>query len=606
MADLDLNGPAEIVQDKYDRSVVYAEQALLETKSMQDTFNSLIFQTPTISVQWGTIAAPTLPVVPDLPTLPQVSFVTPGDMPGALDLAGLPDVEVVGFDLQPPAMDFGTAPNLVIGQAPALPQMREVAIPDAPDVQLPDAPAFLALTTHTFGGVDLREDWLARLDDTPELHLLEPAPFEFKRAPGYASELLSNLKAVIAARIQGGTGLSPVVEQAIWDRSRDRETQVALAREQEVMRSAESLGFPLPSGVLAGQLADARREYLDKLSGLSRDIAIKQAELEQSNVKDAIAQGLQLEGQLMEQAMQLDRLSFEAAKTAADHGIAAHNAALERYKALLDAYRTFAMAYETVIKAEMNKVEVYKAMLQAEQTKAEINQSLVARYKAEIEGRMAAVEIYKTRVQAAQTLVSLEQTRIQAGGEQIRAFVATINAESSKMELYKIRIQAEATKQEAYKSQVQAYGAYTGAQAERARVAVAKAQAQIAAKGMEWDAWKARLSGEVAKMDAAVKQSTVLVDGYRVSAMAIEAKAGSYMRRWEADIKQYEASKNITLQTAKLNADVAIQANAARLEAAKIGLTTAAQRVTSAWSMVSASASISGSVNQSISTATGA
>jgi len=27
------------------------------------------------------------------------------------------------------------------------------------------------------------------------------------------------------------------------------------------------------------------------------------------------------------------------------------------------------MAYETVIKAEMNKVEVYKALLQAEQTK---------------------------------------------------------------------------------------------------------------------------------------------------------------------------------------------------------------------------------------------
>jgi hypothetical protein len=64
------------------------------------------------------------------------------------------------------------------------------------------------------------------------------------------------------------------------------------------------------------------------------------------------------------------------------------------------------------------------------------------------------------------------------------------------------------------------------------------------------------------------------------------------MRRWEADIKQYEAGSNISLQTAKLNADVAIQSNAARLEAAKIGLTTSAQRVASAWSMVSASAGI--------------
>lgn len=121
--------------------------------------------------------------------------------------------------------------------------------------------------------------------------------------------------------------------------------------------------------MLAGQLADARRELHDKLSGLSRDIAIKQAGLEQANVKDATTQGLALEGQLMDQAMQLDRLSFEAAKATADHEIATHNAALERFKALLDGYRTYAMAYETVIKAEMNKVEVYKALLQAEQTK---------------------------------------------------------------------------------------------------------------------------------------------------------------------------------------------------------------------------------------------
>ncbi|WKL15105.1 hypothetical protein QYQ99_22510 [Comamonas testosteroni] len=600
MAEFDFNGPAEIVQDKYERSIDLANQALSETKSMQEAFNALLPTTPVISVRWGTIAAPNLPNLPDLPELPQVGFTTPGDMPAALDLGSLPDVEVVGFDLQPPAMDFGTAPNLVIGQAPALPQMREVAIPDAPDVSLPDAPEFLSLTTHSFGGVNLHEDWLDRLDDVPELQLLEPAPFEFKRAPGYASELMGNLKAILAARIQGGTGLNPVVEQAIWDRSRDRETQIALAREREVMRGAEALGFPLPSGVLAGQLADARREYHDKLSGLARDIAIKQAELEQSNVKDAITQGLALEGQLIDQALQLDRLSFDAAKTAADHSIAAHNAALERFKALLDGYRTYAMAYETVIKAEMNKVEVYKALLQAEQTKADINQSLVARYKAEIDGRMASVEIYKARVQAAQTLVGLEQTRIQAGGEQIRAFVATINAETSKVELYKARAQAEATKQDAYKSQVQAYGAYTGAQAERARVAIAQAQAKIAAKELEWSGWKAKLSAEVAKMDAAAKQSAILVDGYRVSAHAIEAKAASYMRRWEADIKQYEAGSNISLQTARINTDLAIQTNNARLEAAKIGLATASQRVASAWSMVSTSAAISGSVSQSV------
>jgi len=58
---------------------------------------------------------------------------------------------------------------------------------------------------------------------------------------------------------------------------------------------------------------------------------------------------------------------------------------------------------------------------------------------------------------------------------------------------------------------------------------------------------------------------------------------------------------NNALQTAKLNKDVAIQSNAVRLEAAKIGLTTSAQRVASAWSKVSASEGITGGVGWSYS-----
>lgn len=597
MADFDINGPAEIVQDKYQRSIDMADQAQRQSKSMQDALNASIYAPPTFSVRWSTMAAPSLPDVPELPTLPVVNFTLPDGQPAPLDLGALPDVVIDDFTAVAPTMDFGVAPDIVIGAAPTLPQLSDVPLPDAPDVQLPDVPTFLTLTTHTFGGVNLHEDWLDRLDNVPELQLLEPAPFVFARPPAYASQLLDDLKALIAQRIRGGTGLSSAVEQALWDRARDRETKAALAREQEVLRSAEALGFPLPQGALAGQLADARREYHEKLAELSREIAIKQAELEQSNVKDAIEQGLSLESQLMDQAVKLDQLAFESAKVAAENALAVYNGQIERYKALLDGYRTFASTYETVIKAEMNKVEMFKAMLQAEQIKAEINQSLVSRYKAEIEGRMAAVEIYKTRVQAAQTLVSLEQTKVQAAGEQIRAFVATINAETSKMELYKSKVMAEATKQEAFKTQAQAYQSKVGAQAERARLAIAQLQGKISFKQLEWEGWRARLSGEVAKMDAAAKQSNIMVDGYRASAQAVETKSTGLMRRWEADIKQYESSNLIALQTAKMNTDAAIQTNNARLEAAKIGLTTAAQQVASAWSMVSASAGISGGMS---------
>lgn len=519
-------------------------------------------------------------------------------MPGAFT-ATMDNVDIDDINIQIPVLDFGVAPTLNIGQAPVLPTVRDVAIPDAPTVVLPTAPQFLQLQTHTFGGVNLHEDWLDKLDEIPELSILQPTPFSYSPGAKYASQLLENLKATLNARIQGGTGLAPAVEQGIWDRARDRETQIALAREQEAIRGAEALGFPLPSGVLAGQLQDARREYHDKLSGLSRDIAIKQAEMEQANLQQATTLALQLESTLLDDCYKLEALALDVAKTTAENAINAHNAALEHFKALLTGYQAYSAAYDTVIKAELNKVEVFKAMLAAEETKANINKSLVERFKAEIDGAMAAVQIYQARVGAAKTLVELESTRIQAGAEEVKAFVATINAETAKAELYKTRIGGETAKVGAVEAVARAYGAKVGAQAEKARVGVAKYQAQISAKGLEWDGWKAQLTAATARVESAARLSSIMVDGYRAGAAAAEAQAGSVMRMWESNIKQYEASKELTFRVAKANADAVAHAQDMNMEANKVSLATQAQSVASAWAMVSASADVKSSTNYS-------
>lgn len=596
----DLNGPAAIVQDKYEKSVALADAASSAVNSFQNALNDSVYAPPTISVQWSSLAAPNLPPIPDLPSLPSVDLVVPDGQPGPLNDT-LGNVQIDDFDIEPPKLNFPDAPTIVVGQAPTLPTVRDVAVPDAPDVVLPDVPDFLTLQTHNAPSIDLHEGWLKKLEDIPELSIMQPAPFAYSPGARYASQLLESLKATLNARIHGGTGLNPAVEQAIWGRALDRETALALAKERDVMRGAEALGFQLPSGVMAAQLADARREYHDKLSGLSRDIAIKQAELEQQNVKDAIQAALQLESTLLDDAYKIEALALEAAKTAAASAIAAHNAALEHFKALLAGYQAYASAYDTIIRAELSKVEVFKALLAAEQAKADINKSLADRYRAEIEGALAVVEVYKARVGAAQTLVELERARISAGAEQIKAFVATVNAETSKAELYKATIGAESVKVEAFATMGSVYASKVGAQAEKARVEIAKLNARVTAKAQEWDAWKARLSAATAQVEAASRKSAVMVDGYRAGASAAQAQAGAYMQRWQADIAQYEAGKNIAMQAAKVNADAVMHTNDARMEAAKVGLTTSSQRLASAWAMVSASAQISGQVSQNIS-----
>lgn len=591
---LDFNGPATIVLDAYNRSVALATSAKSDMTSFLAALNGSVYEAPKVDVKFTALATPSMPAIPGVPTLPTSSFVVPANQPGAIT-STLPAIQIDEFTGVMPALSTAAPPQVQFGAVPALPTIREVAIPDAPTVNLPALPDLLQLDTHTFGGINLHEDWLDKLREIPELTILQPTKLQYTRGPAYTSQLLDNLKANLNSRMQGGTGLSPGVEQAIWDRARDRETQVALSKEQEVMRSFETFGFPMPAGAIVGQLADARREYQDKLSGLSRDIAIKQADLEQQNLRDAISAATQLEAQLIDYSYKIEQLAFEAAKALADNEIAAFNSNIEHYKALLAGYQAYEAAYDTLIKSELAKIEVFKALLSAEQTKAQINATLVQQYRVQIDGALAGIEVYKAQISGALALVEVEKSRIAAAGEQIRAFVAVNNAEMSKVELYKAQISADNIKMDGYRTQVQAYTAKAGAQAEKARVAIAGFQALISAKGLEWDGWKARLSAEVAKVDVAAKQSSILVDGYKVGATAAQAQAELSARMWEASMRQYESAQTITLQAAKINTDALMHTNDARMEAAKVGAQVMSQQTASAFNIVNTSASISGS-----------
>lgn len=142
------------------------------------------------------------------------------------------------------------------------------------------------------------------------------APYE--SPADYSSTLLTSLAAVLAERLAGGTGLTPAVETAIWDRARERELSLSQARIDQVTRDSEALGFQLPPGVLNDGIRRETRAYYDKASELSRDIAIKQADLEQANMQQAIEKVLSYEGTLSEILTRRSQVSVEAFKAEVD------------------------------------------------------------------------------------------------------------------------------------------------------------------------------------------------------------------------------------------------------------------------------------------------
>lgn len=588
------------VTEAFDRAYQYASDSRSMLASFTQALNTSIYSPPTISLNWTTIAPPDLPDLPEAPVMPTIAFTVPGGQPSELSIDA-PTVQIDTFNESAPVLVLPDAPTLSYGSVPSVPSISDVSIPDAPTVAFPDVPTYLSLSSVAFAGIDTHEEWLANLETIPTLTLAAPTPFSYSPGANYASELLDALKAKLLSRMSGGTGLSPAVEQAIWDRARDRETRIAQSNEDDINRQAEALGFNLPSGVLAAQLLEARQNYYDKLSELSRDIAVKQAELEQENLKQTIASAMQLEGQLIDYSYKLEALSFEASKAYADNAIQSYNAAVDQFRALLTGYQTYAQAYDTIIKAQLAKVDVYKAQLDGEKTKADINNTLVQQYKAQIEAGMAQVEIYRSQVGAAQTLVQLEQAKISAAGEQVKAYVAQVNAETAKVEAYKAQVQAQSTLVEMYKTKATAFSARVGAQAEQAKAELARYNALVQAKQSEWEGYRTKIQAEGERIKALGIQSGALLDGYKAGNAAIESEARMHIARWETQLKDYEAAQQAMLQTAKINADVTIQANNARLDAAKVGAQVYAQLTSSAYGMVHASAGISASGGTSVS-----
>lgn len=586
-------GPAAEVAARFTDARKYAEDATTTLRTFTKALAGSDFDPPRVDFTWA-VPGEFTPAEVDTFTEVVIDPVDVSGDPGSRTFTPV-NVTIDSFDDRAPSLNLPSAPTLNYGRAPTIPDVGTVAVPDAPTLAEVAVPRYLSLNTPTFAGVDLHYDFLSKLEDIPTLDLVAPTPYSYARGPAYASELLASLKATLSARMKGGTGLAPAIEQAIWDRARSRETQTALANEAEVMRNSEALGFQLPSGVLAAQLREAQQAYYDKLSGLSRDVAVKQADLEQENLKQTIASGMQLEGQLIDYSYKLEQMTFEAAKTVAENALQIYNGKVESFKALLSAYNTYATAYKTIMDAELSKVEVYKAELQGEQTKAEVNNSLVQQYKAQIESGLSRVEVYKAQVGAANTLVQLEQAKISAAGEQIKAYVAQVNAETAKVEAYKVNVQAETSKLEVYRANVQAYSARTGAQAEKARAEISRYSAEVQAYGMQWDGYKARVAARGARAQYQAASATAKADAYSAKARANEAENTANARKWEAEIQQYIASQNLAVQAAKMNGDFAVQANNARNDAAKVGAQVYAQLTASSYGMASATATISDS-----------
>ncbi len=626
-----MSTPAEVVETQFSNATAYANAGVTNMEAAIDAFlAAAAFTNPTVDVEFSPVAAPTILAAATRPGALDIledefawdpDSVVADNKPTPLSIDA-PEITIDDFDEAAPTIDTSDQPTLVFPESPTItldtvPEVAtadEVTTPDDPTIEDVTAPTLLTLTTPTFAGVDLDETFLATLKEIPTLTLVAPTPYTHSVGAEYTSTLLTTVKALLNTRAAGGTGLDPTVEAAIFGRGQDRETLTLQANIDEVERTSEALGWTLPADVLAGGVRKAQENYYAKLGDLSRDVTIKQADLEQANLKDTISYGIQLEGQLVTYSYQLERLAFENSSKVADNAISVHNAQLEKFKTTLEAYNIAKGVYAEIIRGQQMYVDVFRAEIAAEQAKADANKTLIEQYKAQIDAGLSIVRIFEAKMNAAKTRMELEQIKVQASAERIKGFVAKINGETAKIELYKAGVAAEGTKAQAwdtlmhgrlaemegYKAKANAFQAKAGAQEAKAKAELSRFVALIQAKTAEYDGWRTIIEGEKARLQAIGQKAESVLAGYKVDAAIIESQSAQDIKRWETQIREYEAGKQYTLNGQKMNADLFLATKELNASTMKAAAQIWSQYTSSALAMIHTSAGVSASASNSV------
>jgi chromosome segregation ATPase len=587
----------EQVAARFSAAEGYANTATNQATSFITALNATMagLQLPQFNYDLTWPDAPTI-LRPDTPNvvLPAVTF--PVDDTGLAPAA--PDVSFdVALAPTEPVLGAYTFTPGVIGDTPAAPDLTTTLTlqTDPGDWQPPPAPVLLTISSRVFGGVSTFSGMANQLQALPgDLVLDAPAAYEPPTEAQYSSNFLTALRDELRRRIAGGTGISAAVEAQIWARAQSREAGLVEANIAEVTKNAEARGFSLPSGAFAAQLREAQKTALGKYSEQSTDIAIKQAELEQANVKHAIEQGNAMEGQLISYSNSMMNRAFDAAKYLAENAVAVYNAQVTLFRTNLEKYGAYAAAYRALIDGERAKVEVYAAEVNAERTKVEMNRSLVEQQRVQIELRKSEIELYKERLAAAQVVLSLDNLKLQAFGERVKAYAASISAEATRVEMFNTQLKTNQTITDTYKTSVEAYATKLRATSDAAKVKAETYDSTVRAFASRVGAYATRVDTAAKQIDSAVRVEGLKLDVAKLDSTNVAAINQTEIEHYRAEISLYESNKSIAMAQAKLISDNYFALRALVADASKVAAQVNAQLAASAFGSIQANASIQG------------
>lgn len=568
------------------------------------------------------IAAPTPLVAPDAP-VPQVNA---GSMPvlnlPALQLPDSPasiDIDSLLAGLDVGDIDIPASPEMPLVTLPDMPSMAEVGLPDRPvidsDIHLPDAPQI------TMPEIEALEQITLPVFEFPELPTFTDAPpnadglvvpnvFINWAEPVYESEILTDLQSKIKLSMQdGGTGLPPAIEDALFSRARARDAVETERAVQEAVDTWASRNFSMPPGMLVKQADVIREQGRVKAAETNSNIMIEAAKWEIDNMKFMVEKGMALEQITTNLYENLTKRMFEVARFEAESQINVFNAQVSLFNAQNSAFATLAQVYRTRLDASIAKLTAYKTAVDGQVALGQINQQRVEVFKARLDAVTSSVEIYKATMQGASVRADAIKNQFDAYRADVQAYAEQINAEKVKVDAYEARVRGETAKVGMYESQSRAYASTIQGLSSKADIQVKGAQLKMEAARTkvskylaDVDGYKANLQANMNVVQYNTQAFTSQVDAWRANSTVLVSNAEMQSRFADMTTRTNIAYSEMQMSEYSAKMQNAVQQAQIALDAAKAVGAYTAQLAAGAMSAVHTSASINGSGGFSVGT----
>lgn len=514
MADVD--SLIENAKGYAESTVETASRAMDMTTALVNAVGYMTIEAPEITVD-DDLRLPNLPNVPSIDSAEFVLPPEPGAPPtyqdvGSIDTSGAPTLrasmpslsmpskpsELPGFHEQVPTINtdiaFPEPPDQLVNPTFTDPVIVDRAAPEKPTVALPDFNAVVPVNTALAPtDLDQKMEQSYRGIHPTMVALLEDHVDQFiaKMNPEYHSQM-ARIETQLQRYLDGGTALNPTVENAIYERNRDKLTAEYKRVRDTAWNDAAARGFTLPTGAVHTTIMSARQAASDNLARASTEIAINQAEMEQKNLQFAVTTSTGLRTTILNAAInyhsnlvQINGQALEYAKTVVGLLVESYNVAVKAYSVALDGYRAEVQAYEVKLRGALAGIELYKAEIDALQAMVQVDVARVSVYRARIDSLKSLADVYRSRIDAIATKANMEKLKLELFGSQVQAYTALVQAKNSEWQGYRSALDGEQMKVGLFTAQVQAYGVETTGwkakiegQAEAVRAAAATNQAR--------------------------------------------------------------------------------------------------------------------------------